>query len=161
MSKLRTYLLAVMLIMAAFTLADSTTAMQAALKKIYPEASGSDWSRKGNYFIANFMQNGTERVVWFDSNANWIMTQTNAETIDNVSPTVYNAFTFGQYSDWPVDNVTFVEYKECPQITVIEVSQYNMETKYQLVYSQDGNLLNTRNVSYIDDTLWPAFFNCE
>ena len=157
-TKIYIFLLVLCAVIPAF--AGAPANVQKAFKKLYPKVAYPDWSQKENYYIADFMQNGLEKEIWFDANANLIMTQTDLETMDRVSSNVYNAFSFGQYANWQVENVTLVELPKCPQTVVIEVQQYNMPTTYQLFYSPQGDLVFNRDITYLDDTVWPDDFNC-
>lgn len=131
-----------------------------AFGKMYPKAKDIAWSQQGDYFIAEFTMNELEKEVWFDNQANWIMTQTDLESADLLSPAVYNSFAIGQYSTWQIDNVTLVEFPNRTPVSVIEVEQdNNVATEYQLFYSQDGVLQRTRNVTYSNDILWPGCFS--
>lgn len=130
-----------------------------AFKKMYPQAANISWSQQGDYFVAEFTKNKLETEVWFNNRANRVMTQTDLETADLLSPAVYNSFAIGRYSAWQVDNVTLVEFPHCTPVSVIEVEQNNMPGEYQLFYSQDGVLQRTRNVTYSNDTLWPGCFD--
>lgn len=133
--------------------------VQNAFKKMYPKVTYPDWSQEGSYYVADFMQNGFETDVWFDGNANWIMTQTEWGTLDNVPGAIYNAFSQGEYSNGQIEDVTLVEFPTNPSVVVIEVEAYNEDMKVQLFYSQDGELLQTRNLGYLENTLWPNLFN--
>lgn len=136
------------------------SAIQTAFKKMYPKVTYPAWSREGAYYVADFTQNGFEMEVWFDGNANYTMTQTDWETLDNVPAGVYNAFSQGQYSNGQIEDVTLVNFPECAPVIVIEVEAYNEDMKVQLFYSQEGELLQTRNLGYLSDTLWPSLFTC-
>lgn len=46
-----------------------------ALKQLYPDVQDIEWSQKGVYYVADCWVNGSELDVWFDANANWIMTE--------------------------------------------------------------------------------------
>lgn len=153
-------LLVVMLTISTLSIAGNPPQNVAnALEKMYPKADNIAWSQQGDYFVAEFTMNELEKEVWFDTQANWIMTQTDLESADLLSPAVYNSFAIGQYSTWQVDNVTLVEFPNRTPVSVIEVEQNNMPGEYQLFYSQDGVLQRTRNVTYSNDTLWPGCFS--
>ena len=51
-------------------------AIQDALKKLYPNATAIKWEQKGVYYVADCQADGREKEVWFDANANWLMTET-------------------------------------------------------------------------------------
>lgn len=46
-----------------------------ALKQKYPSATGIEWEQKGAYFVADCWLDGKESNIWFDPNANWLMTE--------------------------------------------------------------------------------------
>lgn len=96
--------------------------------------------------------------VWFNTQAQWQMTQTDLVSLDRVTPTVYNAFVSSPYASWVVNDVTMVEFPKWQAIIVIKVGQDNVDIKYQLFYSPQGMLLKTRNVSYMHDILGPGTF---
>ena len=50
--------------------------IQAAFKKMYPKANGIAWSQDDGYYCANFVMNGFTKNVWFNTQAQWQMTQT-------------------------------------------------------------------------------------
>lgn len=54
--------------------------------------------------------NGFDTKVWFDGQAQWVMQQTDWETMDEVPPAVYNAFAASEYSGGMVQNVTWVQF---------------------------------------------------
>ena len=130
--------------------------IQAAFKKMYPKANGIAWSQDDGYYCANFVMNGFTKNVWFNTQAQWQMTQTDLVSLDRVTPTVYNAFVSGPYASWVVNDVTMVEFPKWQAIIVIKVGQDNVDIKYQLFYSPQGMLLKTRNVSYMHDILGPG-----
>lgn len=150
-----------LLVTSAFAFAGAPAHVQVAFKKMYPKAVDVDWSQKGDYYVGDFMMNGFEKDVWMNANAQWVMTETDWGTLDQVSPNVYNAFSMGQYSAWQVDDVTFVEFPKSSPVVVVKVQQYNEQVEYQLFYAKDGSLLRTRNVSYGQGILWPNLFGID
>lgn len=160
MKKLRTLLGAIALCLPLAALAGYAPAkVQAALKTMYPEATDIAWSRENNYYVADFMTNGYETDVWLDTNANWVMTLTDLESTDPLSPAVYNAFAMGEYAAGQVEDVTQATFPKRPAVIVIEVGQQNMDIKYQLFYATDGTLIQAVNMGYGDGKLWPNTFN--
>ncbi len=81
--------------------------VQAALKKMYPTADDVAWSHDESYYVADFLMNGFDTKVWFDGQAQWVMQQTDWETMDEAPPAVYNAFAASEYSGGMVQNVTW------------------------------------------------------
>lgn len=132
--------------------------VQATFKKMYPEAIDVAWSQDDGYYCANFIKSGFTRNVWFNAQAQWQMTQTDLVSLDRLSPKVYNAFVFGPYASWVVEDVTRVEFPKWQSIIVIKVGVDNVDIKYQLFYTPQGMLLKKRNVSYLHDILGPGTF---
>lgn len=160
MKKLRFGLLALLLwTVAASGFAIAVPAnVSAALKKMYPDANGVAWTRDGNYYVAAFVVGGFNEKAWFTPQAQWAMSQTDWQSLDRVSPGVYNAFVSGPYSSWVVEDVTLVEFPRWQSIIVVEVGQDNLATKYQLFYTPRGRLLRVRNVTYLYGTLGASTF---
>lgn len=148
----------VMLLLSITVSAYTPTNVQAALKKMYPKASGIAWSQDNGYYCANFVVNGFTKNVWFNTQAQWQMTQTDLVSLDQLSPKIYNAFVMSQYASWVVDDVTMVEFPKWQAIIVIKVGQDNVDIKYQLFYTPQGVLLRVRNVSDMYDILGPGTF---
>ena len=94
-----------------------------------------------------------ELEVWFDGNANWLMTENELESIDSLVPAVYTAFNNTKYSSWVVTDVYVLVYPQNPTESVIQVKQGSR--RYSLVFSQDGGLLHEKDISNGDDTIWP------
>ena len=63
-----------------------------ALKQVYPAAQNVEWEMKGAYYVADCWVTGDELDVWFDANANWVMTENELNSIDQLVPAVYTAF---------------------------------------------------------------------
>lgn len=124
-------------------------------KKLYPNATNVEWKQKGVYYIADCWADGREKTVWFDANANWLMTETDIDSINNLPPAVYTAFTEGEYGNWVVDDVDILEYPIKSPEYVVEVEQKNPKSEIQLFYSEDGGLLHKKDVTNTDDTIWP------
>lgn len=132
--------------------------VQATFKKMYPKATDIAWSQDDGYYCANFIMNGFTKNVWFNTVGKWQMTETDLGSLDQLSPTVYNAFVAGPYCSWVVDDVTMVEFPKWQAIIVIKVGQDNVEVEYQLFYTPQGVLLKTRDVSDMYDILGPSTF---
>ena len=59
--------------------------IEVALKQLYPGAQNIEWEVKGVYYVADCWVTGDELEVWFDVNANWVMTE---NELDNVNQLV-------------------------------------------------------------------------
>lgn len=124
-----------------------------ALKQLYPGAQNIEWEMKGNYYVADCWVTGEELDVWFDANANWVMTESELDSVDQLVPAVYTAFNSSNYSSWVVTDVYLLNFPQKPMESVIQVKQGNM--RHALYYAQDGDLLHDEDISNGDNTNWP------
>lgn len=124
-----------------------------ALKQLYPGAQDVEWEMKGTYYVADCWVTGDELDVWFDANANWVMTENDLESIDNLVPAVYTTFINSNYSSWVVIDVSVLTFPQHLTESVIQVKQGTL--RYALYFSQEGGLLHEKNISDGDDTNWP------
>lgn len=146
-------LIAWMIGMTSFAIPPS--AFHKALKKLYPAAAEAAWSQQGNFYVATFTQDGFEKKVWMTPKAQWVMTTTDLQTADQLPPKVWNAFTFGNYSQWTVTDVDLVEYPKRPTVYIVTVNLDNAISTYMLYYSPVGQLVNMRNISYTGGGITP------
>lgn len=123
-----------------------------AMKQRYPAATGIEWKQKRSYYVADCWLDGKDSNVWFDAEANWCMTESEMAW-NNLPPAVQTAFNSGEYANWVQDDYYFLLYPAEPMQYVIEVKQGRLE--YQLVYSEDGGLINKVDVTDKDDTIYP------
>lgn len=128
-------------------------AFEQELRKLFPNATSIDWEQKGAYYVADCRADGRERRVWLDAGANWVMTETELNSTNDLLPAVYTAFQNSTYSNWVVEDVTLLEYPNEPSPEfVIDVEQGNREVA--LYFSEFGGLLHEKDVTK-DDTHWP------
>ena len=99
---------------------------------MYPSAKGIAWSQDEEYYVADFMMNGFDTKVWFNTDAEWVMKQTDWETLDEVPAAVFNAFAASQFSDGVVQNVVWVQFPKWQPIVAIQVGRPNVQIKYQI-----------------------------
>ena len=159
MDKFRLIFLSIMLQASVSISAGYAPALvQDSLKALYPSVDTVGWSNDNGYYIAGFQHNGFDMKVWFNSKGNWVMKQTDWQTMDQVPMPVYHTFTFGSYSTDQVDDVTLVEFPNDPSQIVILISPPNSLTQYQLFYSPEGELINARNATNLNDILGIATF---
>lgn len=132
--KKRCYSICVILWVLITTLsATSPTTFHIALKKIYPHATNVSWSQQGNYYVASFIQNGFEKEVWMNGNAQWVMTNTDLQTTDQLTPNVYNDFTLSPYAMWTATNVNLIEFPKRTTLYVITVNLNNSSAISQCI----------------------------
>ena len=106
-----------------------------ALKQVYPAAQNIEWEMKG------------------DANANWVMTENELNSIDQLVPAVYTAFIDSKYNAWVVTDVYVLTFPQNPMESVIQVKQGSQ--RYSLYFTQDGGLIHEKDISNGDDTNWP------
>ena len=126
--------------------------IEVALKQLYPGAQNIEWEVKGVYYVADCWVNGSELDVWFDANANWIMTE--MEIFREQLPAAVNtAYEESGYGDWVIDNLTKLTFPHKSEEFVFEVQQGGQERA--LYYSEYGGLLREKDISDTDNTHWP------
>ncbi len=121
--------------------------------QMYPNAQDVDWSKKGNYYVADCRVNGVGLDVWFNANAVWIMTE--EELFRSQLPTaVADAFDSSSYGNWVIDNLTLLTFPTQPnKIYLFEVQSGDKE--HALGYSESGQLAFEKEITNADDTIWP------
>ena len=126
--------------------------IEVALKQLYPGAQNIEWEVKGIYYVADCWVNGSELDVWFDANANWIMTE--MEIFREQLPAAVNtAYEESGYGDWVIDNLTKLTFPHKSEEFVFEVQRGAQERA--LYYSAYGGLLLEKDITDADDTHWP------
>lgn len=105
---------------------------------MYPDATRTTWTRSGNYWVADFYDNGRDMEGWFDRPGKWCLTETDL-TQEQLPEAVRTAFMTSEYAAWKIDDIDMIERPEMETIYVIEVEQGEME--YDLYYTADGTLI--------------------
>lgn len=143
----------------ASVLADwAPVVVQDSLKQRYPQAQDIAWSQDHEYYVADFEHQGWDTRVWLDAEGRWVMTQTDWQTMDEAPAAVFNAFSAGTYANWQVQDVVWVEFPHWQPIVAIEVGDFNLPTKYQLLYTPDGRLIRARDVTNLYNVLGATTF---
>ena len=132
--------------------------VQDSLKCLYPSVQTIGWSTDSHYYVASFQYNGFNLKVWLDTKGHWVMKQTDWQVMDEVPDAVYHTFTFGPYSTDEVLDVTLVEFPQQKAQVVIQIGIDNAETEYQLFYLTDGQLINARDITDLDNILGASTF---
>lgn len=113
-------------------------AVKGSFEGMFPGAARVEWSARGGYLVADFMNGGTDTQAWFAADGNWRMTEVDL-TFAELPAAVKSAFESGEYALWRVDDVDKLLREGLETVYVIEVE--NRETEYDLVYSETGVLL--------------------
>lgn len=115
--KKRCYSICIILWVLITTLsATSPTTFHIALKKIYPHATNVSWSQQG-IIMWPLLPKMVLKKVWMNGNAQWVMTNTDLQTTDQLTPNVYNDFTLSPYAMWTATNVNLIEFLNEPLCT--------------------------------------------
>lgn len=147
---------------AAFTACDSdddnevtniNPAFTTALQTKYPETKNLkvEWENKGNYKVAEYTYQLKDIDVWFNAQAQWVMTGTDLgkDLFMIADNGVNEAFANSPYSTWTLDDIDFYE-RQSDSFYTIEVEQGNQEAT--LFYNRQGNLLQIVNGDIPDIT---------
>ena len=129
------------------------TLVQDSLKALYPSVKTVGWTTDNGYYVAGFQYNGFSTKVWFTAKGHWVMRQTDWQVMDEAPESVWHTFTFGPYSTDNVLDVTYVEFPKLKAQVVVQIGIDNSLTEYQLFYLTDGELINARNVTNMNNIL--------
>lgn len=123
-----------------------------ALKARFPKADKVEWEREGPNHVAEFIDNGHKVEVWFDINANWIMTEVDlGKSLLSVPTPVATAFASGEYSTWKIDEIYYYQRLDS-EFYLIEIENPG-QPDHELYYTPDGILF--KDITEISHTLTP------
>ena len=108
--------------------------------------------------MADFLMNGFDTKVWFDGQAQWVMQQTDWETMDEVPPCRLQCFC---RQNIPEDGA------ECHLGTVSQMAVHRggrgrdgkSQTKYQILFTPTGEIIRARNVTHTYNRSAATFCN--
>ena len=103
--------------------------LQEAFDTRYPNVSRVDWEQKGQFYEAEFVDNGYENKAWFTPDGAWVMTEYDLR-FTQLPQAVQDAFKAGAYASWKVDDVDKIEKTDGSVTYVIEVE--SGEKEYEL-----------------------------
>lgn len=157
MRKFRFYLLASLLsVFSATALADGLPSkVEKAFKDMYPKVSNVEWEQMAGCYVAEFITDNQETDVWFDENAQWVMTENDVESLEKVPAPVAEAFMNSIMASMRLKDVRVITFPKHPTVIVIEVQGYNSDEEFQLFYSPDGKLQKELNVSELGGEIYP------
>lgn len=116
--------------------------LQNAFSGMYPTVNQVKWETKGQYYVADFINNSFDASAWYTVNGQWHMTETDI-SYSALPLKVKTTFETSEYSKnpWRRDDVDKLERQGTETIYVIEVENGNNET--DLYYSEEGILVKT------------------
>lgn len=132
--------------------------VQAAFEKIYPQATNVEWEQMAGCYVAEFVTDNRETDVWFDENAQWVMTEDDVESLEKIPAPVADAFMKNIMASMRLKDVRIITFPKHPTVIVIEVEGYNSDEEFQLFYSPDGKLRQQLNVSELGGEIYPGLF---
>lgn len=108
--------------------------------------------------MAEFVTDNRETDVWFDENAQWVMTEDDVESLEKIPAPVADAFMKNIMASMRLKDVRIITFPKHPTVIVIEVEGYNSDEEFQLFYSPDGKLRQQLNVSELGGEIYPGLF---
>ena len=109
-------------------------------------------------YVAEFVMDNREIDVWFDEKAQWVMTENDVESLENVPAPVAENFMKSIMASMRLKDVRIITFPKHPTVIVIEVEGYNSDEEFQLFYSSDGKLQQQLNVSELGGEIYPGLF---
>ncbi len=150
-------------ILLLFTLsifAGSSDNLQNTLKKMYPDATNVEWSKKRGYQIATFIQNQYGINVWFSNKGKWVMTEKDVNSLAGVPTIVAENFMSSTLAAGRLRFVRIIDLpNQQPPVIVIDVQSWNSPEEFQVFYSPEGKLLQTLNVTETGGIIYPGLFD--
>ena len=117
---------------------EPTEAVMQTFDEKYPDASNPVFTIEGNYYVAEFTNNGISTEAWLTDQGKWMMDK--ADTPFNQLPeAVTKAFDNGLYAGWKVDDTYTIHRDSMAVVYKIEVEK--ADSDMDLYYSQYGNLI--------------------
>ena len=120
------------------------SAVKSAFSSMYPEATKAEWEMKFTYYVAEFKLNNFETEAWFDTDASWVLTETDLNYA-TLPDSVVSSFEASEYATWKRDDIDMLERPETAPVYIIEVESGN--TELDLYYAENGELMKTESDS--------------
>lgn len=161
MKKFRVSLLVSLLLLFSVTISadDYVPAkIETAFKSMYPKMTNVEWEHKADCYVAEFIVNNQEIDVWFNKDVQWVMTETDVESLEKVPLPVAKAFMNSEMASMRLTDVRIITFPKDPEVIVIEVEQYNSDEEFQLFYGPDGKLLESFNATELGGEIYPGLF---
>lgn len=86
---------------------DVPSSVKTEFSQMFPGATGLEWEKYGPYYVASFYQSVNECDAWFESDGDWLMTETDYDdSVASLPLLMQSAFGETAYANWFVDDVT-------------------------------------------------------
>ncbi|MEQ9425544.1 MAG: PepSY-like domain-containing protein [Cyclobacteriaceae bacterium] len=102
----------------------------------HPGNSGITWEREGNYYEAEFFENGLEKEIVYDLDGNWIQSECEM-SMDDV-PAAAIAYIEVNYPGASLDKAEAITR---PDGDYVEVEITDGKKEYELLFDLDGNFI--------------------
>lgn len=113
----------------------------------YPDAQDVTFEIEGNYYEAEFQNDGRPTTAWFTDQGEWMMEKIKYP-FSQLPSAVMNAFQQGNYGSWIPDDCYLIRRAGMGTVYKIEVENGNTET--DLYYSAYGDLIKAETGN-VDD----------
>ena len=104
----------------------------------YPDASNPLFTIEGNYYVAEFTNNGVSTEAWLTDQGQWMMDKA-ATPFNQLPQPVITAFDNGLYAGWKVDD-TYTIHRDSMAV-VYKIEAEKGDSDMDLYYSGYGNLI--------------------
>lgn len=104
----------------------------------YPDAQNVTFEIEGDYYEAEFQNDGRPTTAWFTDQGVWMMDKVKYP-FNQLPGVVMNAFQQGSYGTWIPDDCYLIHRAGMGPVYKIEVENGNTET--DLYYTAEGNLI--------------------
>lgn len=109
-------------------------------KLSYPNATKTEFEKKGEYYVAEFKNSGISAKAWFDREGVWVMDKAEID-FSKLPAAVTTAFQQGDYGKWKVEDSDVFTLRGGKAVYKIEVEGNKKEI--DLYYSSEGALIQT------------------
>ena len=97
--------------------------IQTAFQTLYPQATDVEWEQMAGCYVAEFIADGQEIDVWFNKQAEWVMTETDVESLEKVPAPVAEAFMSSTMTGMRLRDIRIITFPKHPTVIIIEVEQ--------------------------------------
>lgn len=133
--------------------------IEAAFNSMYPKATQVEWEQMAGCYVADFVMDNQEIDVWFNKDAQWVMTELDVESLEKVPTSVAAAFMNSTMASMRLKDVRIITFPHKPSVIIIEAEEYNSDEEFQLFYALDGTLLQNLNVTELGGEIYPELFD--
>lgn len=131
-------------------LSQVSTEVLTSLETKYPNAENIQWSTNSNYYVANFKESGTSVQAWFTSQGKWTLSKTGV-SVGNLEPSITDAVENSSYADYNIVTANRLDRNNTSSIYVLSLT--GDDGSLNLYLSKAGDIIKSKNVSYVDTPL--------